>query len=258
MTEEPYHIRYYRTHKDKYKTPTKTHSLMCEECHKPFSHYRRNVRFCNECRLIRCRRKTKELQHAKTVTARAERSKKCEECGTVFQCKSLKKKRCPSCDIAARKQRAKVASTKYSAKHRTRLRKEYHRYVTENKEHCLEKWRDYHHKTKDNPQKIVAARCRNRIRRFMKHKHCKSEELCGCSWAELVTHIENQFSDNMSWENYGDWHIDHIKPCAAFDLTDKNQVSECFHFSNLQPLWKQDNLSKSSIWRGCRRYYSKP
>jgi hypothetical protein len=50
----------------------------------------------------------------------------------------------------------------------------------------------------------------------------------------------------MSWDNYGfrGWHIDHKKPCALFDLSLPEQQRECFHFSNLQPLWAADNLAK--------------
>jgi len=52
----------------------------------------------------------------------------------------------------------------------------------------------------------------------------------------------------MSWDNYGyrGWHIDHIRPCASFDLTDPEQQRECFHYTNLQPLWWQDNLRKGT------------
>lgn len=51
----------------------------------------------------------------------------------------------------------------------------------------------------------------------------------------------------MSWENYGfyGWHIDHIKPCSKFDLTDPKQQEQCFHYSNLQPLWAIENFKKS-------------
>jgi hypothetical protein len=70
-------------------------------------------------------------------------------------------------------------------------------------------------------------------------------QLVGCTLQELRTHLENQFIDGMSWKNYGLWHIDHIKPCAKFDLTNANQQRECFHFTNLQPLWAVDNLRKS-------------
>jgi len=49
----------------------------------------------------------------------------------------------------------------------------------------------------------------------------------------------------MLWSNYGEWHIDHIKPLASFDLSDRKQLLEACHYTNLQPLWAQDNLSKS-------------
>lgn len=77
-------------------------------------------------------------------------------------------------------------------------------------------------------------------------KAAKTMELIGCSVPHLRAHLEQQFTDGMSWDNYGDWHIDHIKPCAAFDLTDPAQQRECFHYTNLQPLWASDNLSKGA------------
>lgn len=68
--------------------------------------------------------------------------------------------------------------------------------------------------------------------------------LTGCTLPELMAHLESQFTEGMTWENQGEWHIDHIKPCASFDLTDPAQQRACFHFTNLQPLWAADNLSK--------------
>ncbi|MEI6702601.1 MAG: hypothetical protein WCL71_03575 [Deltaproteobacteria bacterium] len=72
--------------------------------------------------------------------------------------------------------------------------------------------------------------------------------LLGCSPAVLKTHIENQFEPGMTWDNHGlhGWHVDHIKPCAKFDLTKEAEQMECFHYSNLQPLWAEDNLKKGS------------
>lgn len=68
----------------------------------------------------------------------------------------------------------------------------------------------------------------------------------GCSIEELKKHLESKFKRDMSWDNYGEWHIDHIKPLASFDLTDKQQFKEACHYSNLQPLWSKDNLSKGA------------
>lgn len=73
-------------------------------------------------------------------------------------------------------------------------------------------------------------------------------ELIGCTQTELIQHLEQQFSEGMSWDNYGEWHVDHIRPCASFDLTDSAQQRKCFHFSNLQPLWAADNHSKGARW----------
>jgi hypothetical protein len=70
-------------------------------------------------------------------------------------------------------------------------------------------------------------------------------QLVGCTVSELRAHLERQFRPGMRWDNLGAWHIDHIKPCAAFDLRDPEQQRACFHFTNLQPLWARENLSKS-------------
>lgn len=70
--------------------------------------------------------------------------------------------------------------------------------------------------------------------------------LIGCETDYLMYHVQCQFRNGMNWDNYGKWHIDHIKPCASFDLADPDQQKECFHYTNLQPLWAKDNLKKSN------------
>ena len=82
---------------------------------------------------------------------------------------------------------------------------------------------------------------------MIKHRGVKSDrmiKLVGCTKEELIQHLESQFKKGISWENYGEWHIDHIKPCCSFDLTKEEQQRECFHYSNLQPLWAEENLKK--------------
>ncbi len=71
--------------------------------------------------------------------------------------------------------------------------------------------------------------------------------LLGCSINYLMDYIESQFDDEMSWTNYGTWHIDHIEPCSNFDLSNEEEQRKCFNYSNLQPLWAMDNLRKSNI-----------
>lgn len=76
-------------------------------------------------------------------------------------------------------------------------------------------------------------------------KAAKTMELVGCSIEFLRGYIEAKFEIGMTWENTGEWHLDHIIPCAIFDLSDPVQQRECFNFSNLQPLWAKDNFKKS-------------
>jgi hypothetical protein len=70
----------------------------------------------------------------------------------------------------------------------------------------------------------------------------------GCSIEELKAHLEAKFTSGMSWENWGrmGWHIDHRKPLAAFDLTNEAQAKEACHYTNLQPLWRLDNIAKGA------------
>ncbi len=60
----------------------------------------------------------------------------------------------------------------------------------------------------------------------------------------LWTYLEKKYKKGMTRKNYGEWHVDHIKPCASFDLTDTKQQMLCFHYTNLQPLWAKENLQK--------------
>lgn len=69
-------------------------------------------------------------------------------------------------------------------------------------------------------------------------------ELVGCSRDDLVSHLESKFTAGMEWTNYGKWHVDHIKPCCSFDLSDPGEQKKCFNWVNLQPLWASDNCSK--------------
>lgn len=103
-------------------------------------------------------------------------------------------------------------------------------------------------KRKIDPLYRIVDSLRNRIVAVMKgfNKSKSSMELLGCSAEKLRTHLEKQFTKGMNWSNYGyyGWHIDHIKPCASFDLSDPKQQKKCFHYTNLQPLWAKDNLKK--------------
>ncbi len=68
--------------------------------------------------------------------------------------------------------------------------------------------------------------------------------LVGCSKEDLKKRIERQFKKGMSWDNYGEWQIDHKIPCKKFDFTNEQDQKDCFHYSNLQPMWRSENASK--------------
>lgn len=70
----------------------------------------------------------------------------------------------------------------------------------------------------------------------------------GYSKEELVQWIEAAFKPGMSWENYGEWHIDHVKPCVEFDQLDPVQFAECWALTNLAPLWASENCKKGSAY----------
>ena len=93
---------------------------------------------------------------------------------------------------------------------------------------------------------------RSRLNQAVKRefRNGKISNLLGCSIPEFKRHIEQQWVDGMSWSNWSlkGWHIDHIKPCAKFDLSDPEQQRQCFHYTNLQPLWCKDNWTKSDSW----------
>ena len=104
---------------------------------------------------------------------------------------------------------------------------------------------------KEDPYYRMVLRQRHRLYVFAtRHgfKKPKRNETFGCDHAFLRNYLESKFSAGMSWSNYGQWHIDHIRPCASFDLRDPEQVKACFHYSNLQPLWAVDNMKKGDAW----------
>ena len=93
----------------------------------------------------------------------------------------------------------------------------------------------------------LAKRIRTRVGKFIRHKKCApTSTLTGCSWHMLRDWLESKFKRGMTWDNYGKvWHIDHIMPCASFDLTKPDQQRACFHYSNLQPMFAVENIKKS-------------
>ena len=100
-------------------------------------------------------------------------------------------------------------------------------------------------KYKDDPEYIVKRSLRGHMRNIKPgFKHAPTEKMLDCSIERCCKHLESQFTEGMSWDNYGEWHIDHIIPCAFFDLTKPSHQKVCFNWQNLQPLWESDNCVK--------------
>ncbi len=129
--------------------------------------------------------------------------------------------------------------------------------VTNWRNHNRDKWRTYlrayeKNRYATNIQFSLKVRIASRIRKVLgrsrTYKSNHTMTLLGTTLEGLKAHIESLFLPGMSWANRNLWHIDHVRPCAAFDLRDQSQQRACFHFSNLQPLWKLDNLRKADKW----------
>lgn len=158
--------------------------------------------------------------------------------------------------------------------------KEYRRqYYLKNKKHILTRnklwaknniekkrsiWINYYYKNskKLNKKKIkyhnevyakdpyfrLYSSIRTRINKAIKNNiKCKRTiDLLGIDVKGLWKHLKSKFKPGMTKENHGFWHIDHIIPCASFNLKDPKQQTKCFHYTNLQPLWAKENLSKGA------------
>ena len=188
-------------------------------------------------------------------------------------------KKCITCNIEKSinefsKNKNKKDGLQYKCKN---CNKEYHKkYYKENKEYLLNKFSNYRDNNKDkikeyilnnkekinktqreyfknrkNNDSLFKLNCNIRclIKNSFKRINCerksnKSENILGCSFDEFKIYLENKFTEGMSWENQGKWHLDHIKPLALAKT--KEDVILLNHYTNFQPLWAADNLKKGS------------
>jgi len=163
-----------------------------------------------------------------------------------------------------KKKQSKEYRRQYYLKNKERILKVKKLYREKNKEKLLASWRAYYKRNakrlnqlkikyrnkvyKNNPSFRIYTSVRTRILKFIsgKYKSSSTSKLLGCSIEELWQHLESKFQPGMTRSNHGEWHIDHIRPCASFDLSDPEQQKICFHYTNLQPLWAVDNLKKGA------------
>ncbi len=138
----------------------------------------------------------------------------------------------------------------WSEKNKERLKEYQKKWREENKEHIRKYKREQIKKLlAENPKYRISQRYRNSIIASLNGKRVSSVfQWIGYSLDELMNHLETLFSDGMSWNNYGEWHIDHIIPISKFNFvsTDCEGFRECWDLTNLQPMWAKDNYSKNN------------
>ena len=190
-------------------------------------------------------------------------NKVCSRCHTEKPIKDFAKDKnakdgrfcwCRACkSVSAKKERLlhkedyNRRNREYRKRHPERIYEIKHNSYMKNREYYLNQTNEYaKKKCKTDINFRIAKNLRERMRLVLRGnpKAETSRKLVGLSWKELKAYLEGLFQTGMTWKNYGKWHIDHIKPCNSFNLVDKDQQKECFHYTNLQPLWAIDNARK--------------
>jgi len=154
----------------------------------------------------------------------------------------------------------KAYKPRYVAKNRDKIREDAKRYYAKNKKRLIAIGKRYRkanphvasarskRKRQENVVFAITGRSRCRVRNALAGrgtaKAASTFALIGCSPDSLALWLERQFEPGMTWDNRSEWHIDHIIPCNAFDMTDAMQQEIAFHFSNLRPLWAKKNTVK--------------
>lgn len=216
---------------------------------------------CKKCSLNYCASYDKESMTKRCSSCKETKSvnlfhKSCQ--GYARHCKD-----CRSIYQKANRDKANKRTKKYDTSSKGQSRRK--QYAEDNKEKLSAYQKEYR---KDNADKIrkqktvyirerrrtdpgyrLLGNCRKRVYDALKGR-CKSartKELLGCSIEDYKAYLESKFQEGMTWDNYGrgGWVVDHIMPCAAFDLSRPDQQKECFVYTNTQPLWEQDNIVKS-------------
>lgn len=152
-----------------------------------------------------------------------------------------------------------LADPKNMMRHRKSVRANYEK----NREYWLARGREHYAKNKkrkhakekerywndlDFRLRLILRKHSQKLVRFGWKKNTRSVQLLGCSIGELRAHIEKQFKPGMTWENYGfrGWHIDHKTPLSLVDPRNDADVRRVMHYTNLQPLWWRENISKGN------------
>jgi hypothetical protein len=138
----------------------------------------------------------------------------------------------------------------YNENNKEYLNKKNKKWYQDNKKRAIKYRVEYNKRQRQNNiQFRLAHNLRSRLYKAINNgqKSGSAVSDLGCTIEELKIHLESQFEEGMTWDNWAHdgWHIDHIKPLHMFDLTDREQFLEACHYTNLRPLWAKDNMSRT-------------
>lgn len=134
---------------------------------------------------------------------------------------------------------------RYARRNREKMSRYHKRWYRLNKKRLINASIVYHRKRYSESLEYRLSRIHgSRLRQAVIFKKGHSSPYLGCSIKKLVAHIESQLTIGMTWDNYGEWHIDHIKPLCTFDLSKEKEIKTAFNYNNLRPLWAEENLSR--------------
>mgnify|MGYP000238434537 FL=1 len=154
----------------------------------------------------------------------------------------------------AQKNKAKIAEyqKEYAKKNQKTLQENKRRHYLKHKDKIIKRVNSWHNKNYANDEsyklKCIIRRNSYRVADAVKYdKTMKSLDYLGCSLEEFKAHIESQWQDGMTWDNYAHdgWHIDHIVPLDWY-IKNSDDSWQANHYTNLRPLWAKENLSKSN------------
>lgn len=205
----------------------------CKLCHKI---YNQNMYKKHQEKRVKAKKEYWQVNHDKVLESNKKSYQKHRD-------KRLKEKQL---ELKLYPEKMKQRRKEQYIKHREKRLLEVKDYAKNNKNKIRKRQAEYTiNRYRNDPAFKIKMNLSRRLRNCIKKDSKSIVDFIGCSIDDVKTHLEKQFTNGMNWDNYGKWHIDHIIPCASFDLTDPEQQKKCFHYSNLQPLWASDNIRKS-------------
>lgn len=225
------------------KAIKKAKELYCGDMHP--------TKLCTKCKI----EKNKKLDFHKAGKTINPTCKECMKLFYIANAVELRKKHTEKMKDAAYKEKIRIKSNRSRQKHKHKELA--YKRVYEKRPEVIARRKRIHLDRKANDiQYNLRRRLRGRVRDCLKsligkhYKYKSSLLLLGCDMPFFKDYIESKFEYGMNWDRFTYIHIDHIIPCSQFDLTNIEEQKKCFHYTNMQPLWEVDNLTKSYMYNG--------